>query len=239
MYPLYPHGEWMVYTIEVGVRGKQTTYKGLNISYSKVHSRHWIVQQLTGPCGRYHRMAFVCVCLIDPRATPNLTTTRLILATFRLLLYSHRLPIDGAEVGVPLCKILQLKHMVATEWRISMQIPFCIPFKIESTLAVLCNTANASLPRQQRCMEPFLMPHRETRIADDPRLWRHFINQHRSGLWLQADVAVCTWNSCTAAKILWTVGWIMLFAETSWWSKKRFTRIFSITQDTSDVEVMH
>jgi len=59
--------------------------------------------------------------------------------------------------------------------------------------------------------------------------WRYFINQHRFGL-----VAACTWNSCTAAKILWTIGWIVLFAETSWRSKKRFTRVFSITQDTSD-----
>jgi len=35
----------MVYTIEVGVRGKQMTllYKSLNIFYSKVHSCHWIV----------------------------------------------------------------------------------------------------------------------------------------------------------------------------------------------------
>ena len=61
--------------------------------------------------------------------------------------------------------------------------------------------------------------------------WRYFVNQHRFGL-----IGACTWNSCTTAKVrvLWTVGWIMLFAETSWWSKKHFTRVFSITQDTSD-----
>jgi len=51
-----------------------------------------------------------------------------------------------------------------------MQIPFCIPFKLESTLAVLCNPAHASLPRWQRRMEPFLMPHRQTRLAYEPRL---------------------------------------------------------------------
>ena len=152
-----------------------------------VHSCHWfwIVQQLSPSM-------FVCVCLIYPRDTPNLTpvsesrpynfqTAQVTV----LLLYSRRLPIGGGEVAVS--RYVKFSNSIwHLSWlpriNVNMQIPFCIHSQIESTLAVLCNTANTSLPRRQRRMEHFLK-------------FRHLGETHIPHRHPQSAVALCWYSS--------------------------------------------